>query len=300
MSSEHSSNHPFSPSSSRKEQRYFSLMAMTDKEFERMQRLVHHYFGIRMPEEKKSLVVGRLQNYLRRKGIETFETYMDLVEADTSGHELIRLIDHISTKHTYFFREKSHFDYLTQQVLPEIKGKKATEPGHELRIWVAGCSGGDEAYSFAICLMDYFGGACSDWNMGILATDISEEILSEARKGVYTKSRINHVPRMYLSQYFNPCGNGFYEVDARIKREVTFRRLNLKNRDFPFKESFDLISCRNVMIYFEQDMKDDLVDKLYDLTRPGGYLFIGLSEALNRKKIRYSYVKPGIYRKGMS
>lgn len=288
----------FSPSLSQGEHKYYTLMAITDREFDRMRELVHHYFGIKLPDEKRSLVVGRLQNYLKQRGINNFESYIDLIESDKSGHELIRLIDHISTNHTYFFREKDHFDFLLLHVLPEIEARIKENHRHEIRIWSAGCSGGDEAYSFAMCLMDYWGDNYSKLNAGVLATDISEKILEEARQGVYAKTRITHVPRMYLSRFFKACENGLYEIHPKIKQEVTFRRLNLKNKEFPFKQAFDVISCRNVMIYFEEGMKDDLVNNLYELTRPGGYLFIGHSEALNRKKIRYSYFKPGVYKRG--
>ena len=118
------------------------------------------------------------------------------------------------------------------------------------------------------------------------------------RRGVYHEKRLAQIPRRFFNRYFTKYGDDEFEVSRELKEDVTLRRLNLKNREFPFRQSFDVISCRNVMIYFEQDVKDQLVNHFYTMTQPGGYLFIGQSETLNRKKVQYSYVKPGIYQRG--
>lgn len=275
-----------------------ALMPITDREFERLRDLVRDYFGIKLAEEKKSLVVSRLQNLVRDKGLDCFEPYIDLVENDRSGRELICLGDLISTNHTFFFRENEHFDYFMMKALPEIEARAQNENRMDVRIWSAGCAGGDEAYSLALCLMDYFEDRYSLWDAGVLATDISDRSLAEARRGVYSEKRLTQVPRRLFSRYFTRCGTDEFEISRELKEDVTFRRFNLKNREFPFKQAFDVISCRNVMIYFEQDMKEHLVGHFYSMTRPGGYLFIGHSETLNRKKIQYAYVKPGIYQRG--
>ncbi len=273
------------------------LMKMTADEFSRLRHLMSHNFGIRLPEEKKTLVISRLQGRLRKKGFKTFTAYLDHVDGDGSGRELSRLIDRIATNHTFFFREQGHFDFFLNKALPEIEERLKNEGSNDIRLWSAGCSGGDEAYSFVICLMEYFGVDYSKWSAGILATDISEKMLNEGRKGLYPERRMAEIPKSYAMRYFNRIDGQTYEVKESLKREVTFRRLNLKNMDVVFKGLFDVISCRNVMIYFDPAFKDQVVRFFFDHTRPGGYLFVGHSESLNRRQTPYTFVQPGIYRK---
>lgn len=272
-------------------------MKIHDEEFARIRRLVYRYFGIRISPEKRSLVVDRLQGLLKKKGITSFNRYMDQVESDSTGSELIAMIDSLSTNHTFFFRGREQFDYFMTVILPGIETRSKKDRIHSLRVWSAGCSGGDEAYSLVICLLEYFGETYKNWNAGVLATDISEKMLEEGRQGIYSIKRLDRMPRIYVNKYFIKSGRDIYEAGDSLKREITFRRLNLKNKLFPFKRQFDLISCRNVMIYFDQAMKDHLIGQMYALTRPGGHLFIGSSESLDRRKTPYNYIMPGIYRK---
>lgn len=273
------------------------FMKMTVAEFERIRDLVSRHFGIILPKEKKSLVISRLQGSLIKNGFKTFSAYLDQVETDRSGRELSHLIDRIATNHTFFFREQGHFDFFLKTALPEIEQRLKLSGSNDLRLWSAGCSGGDEAYSFVICLMEYFSEDYHKWNAGILATDISEKMLKEARIGIYPEKRMAEIPKLYTTRYFQKINNETYEIRDDLKREVTFRRLNLKNTDVVFKGLFDVISCRNVMIYFDQANKDQVIHFFYEHTRPGGYLFVGLSESLNRRLSPYEYVMPGIYRK---
>lgn len=283
------------PMSDLSDESYF--MKMTVAEFERIRDLVSRHFGIRLPKEKKSLVISRLQGSLIKSGFKTFSTYLDQVETDRSGRELSHLIDRIATNHTFFFREQDHFDFFQKTALPEIVNRLKLTGSNDLRLWSAGCSGGDEAYSFVICLMEYFADDYHKWNAGILATDISEKMLKEARIGIYPEKRMSELPKLYKVRYFKKIDNETYEIRDELKREVTFRRLNLKNTDVVFKGLFDVISCRNVMIYFDQAIKDQVVRFFYAHTRPGGYLFVGHSESLNRRLSPYEYVQPGVYRK---
>ncbi|MFA6012897.1 MAG: protein-glutamate O-methyltransferase CheR [Desulfobacteraceae bacterium] len=273
------------------------FMKMTVAEFERIRDLVSRHFGIRLPKEKKTLVISRLQGFLIKNGFKTFSSYLDQVEMDRSGRELSHLIDRIATNHTFFFREQSHFDFFLNTALPEIEKRLKGIGSNDLRLWSAGCSGGDEAYSFVICLMEYFADDYHKWNAGILATDISGKMLKEARAGIYPEKRMSELPNLYTARYFKKINNETYEIRDELKREVTFRRLNLKNTDVVFKGLFDVISCRNVMIYFDQAIKDQVVRFFYAQTRPGGYLFVGHSESLNRRLSPYEYVQPGVYRK---
>lgn len=277
-----------------------SLMSISDSEFLRIQNLVHTYFGISLSDEKKTLVVGRLQRFLKNEQFESFDDYMNYVEKDSSGTALSSLIDHISTNHTFFFREKEHFEFIENQVFPDIEARLNSEKTRDIRIWSAGCSGGDEAYSLVITLMEYFKKRYLSLDAGLLATDISEKMLDEAKEGIYSDKRILFVPDELKQKYFTSADENRYLIKDLLKREVTFRRFNLTNTQFPFKKPFDVIMCRNVMIYFSREIRKKLVSNLYDHTRPGGYLFVGHSESLNEKSFPYTYVKPGIYQKGTS
>lgn len=277
-----------------------SMVDITDHEFNRISEIIYDNFGIRLSHKKKMLVAGRLQKYLREAEFKSFFEYISYIENDKSGNALSALINHISTNHTFFFREQEHYNFLNETILPGIEERLKNQRVKDIRIWSAGCSGGDEAYSFAICLMEYFRDNYILWDAGVLATDISEKKLDEARAGLYLKKRITFVSDIYMSRYFNENDDDRFKVNECLKKEVTFRRLNLTNKHFNFKKKFDLISCRNVMIYFDNEIRDRLVRNLYDLTLPGGYLFVGHSESLNSKKYLYNYVKPGIYQKGSS
>jgi chemotaxis protein methyltransferase CheR len=275
----------------------FTTMDIRPGEFDRIRKLILDCFGIRLADEKRALVVGRLQHFIRQKGFSCFDDYLDRVEKDTSGRELSHLIDLISTNHTFFFREPSHFEFFARTVLPDIEARLTTRNTRDIRVWCAGCSAGDEAYSFMIQLFEHFGDRYDTWSAGVLATDISEKMLEEARLGIYAEKRLAEMPLSLKNRYFKKIDKDRYEIIDAVKREVVFRRLNLKNRSFPFKHRFDVISCRNVMIYFDPDMKEHLIRSLYAQTRPGGYLFVGHSEALNRKTLPYAYVRPGVYQK---
>jgi chemotaxis protein methyltransferase CheR len=252
-----------------------------------------------MPIEKRTMVISRLQGLLMKNGYGSFDEYLDYVESDRTGRAMGTLIDRIATNHTFFFREQSHFDFFANVALPETVGRLKKTGSNDIRIWCAGCSGGDEAYSFVICLMEYFGQDYVKWNAGVLATDISGKMLNEARAGIYHEKRLAEVPRSIGLRYFRKIDHENYEVSENLKREVTFRRLNLKNTQVTFKGLFDVISCRNVMIYFDPEFKEQIVRFFFEYTKPGGYLFIGHSESLNRKVTPYVYVEPGIYRKAV-
>lgn len=273
-------------------------LKIRDQEFNKIRELVHDHFGINLSTEKRMLVVGRLQKYMKENGFTDFKTYLSYLENDKSGKALSDLINRISTNYTYFFREKAHFNYLNTIVLPQMLQKHRAAEDKDLRIWSAGCSTGDEAYSLVILMKDYLGEEYHRWDAGILATDISETALNEAKKGIYNDKRLAELDSGAINKYFSDQKNGTYQVNDDVISEVTFRRFNLINDRFPFKKQFEIIFCRNVMIYFDARTREELVNRFYDFTADGGYLFIGHSESLNKKKCAYSFIQPGIYRKG--
>ncbi len=275
-----------------------SMMAISDQEFAQLRNLIHQRFGINLTDQKRSLLVGRLQKLMRMLNLATFSEYFDYLTADSSEKGLSELVDLISTNHTYFNREKDHFDYFFATALPTIVEKQRRLNRKELRIWCAGCSTGEEPYTLLMLMMEYLGSEYSSWDAGILATDISDRALSIAKHGVYARDRVMQLPEKLQRSYFTAAGDGEMAVCDKVKKEATFRRFNLMNATFPFKKPFQMIFCRNVMIYFDQPTREALVSRYHQHTEPGGYLFIGHSETLGRSQSQYKYLKPALYQKG--
>ncbi len=250
-------------------------------------------FGIDL-SQKKSMVESRLRNYLSEKGFESFPAYYHYLTNDKTGHEARVLADRLSTNYTFFMREVEHFHFFRDTILPHLA---ATEIKKDLRIWSAGCSSGEDAYTLAMILSDFFGKDKFKWDKKVLATDISSAALENALEATYTDEQIKDLPGIWRMNYFEPVPGGKHLVKG-IRDEVIFRRFNLMEKKFPFKEKFHVIFCRNVMIYFDNATKRELVNRFYDCTAAGGYLIIGHSESLNRQETNYQYIMPAVYRKG--
>lgn len=275
-----------------------NMMSISDQEFRDLRDLIQKRFGINLTEQKRSLLVGRLQKLMRQLNLTSFAQYYQYLLDDKTEQTLGELVDLISTNHTYFNREKDHFEYFYNVALPTIADKLRQENRRDLRIWCAGCSTGEEPYTLLMLMMEYFGNEYASWDAGILATDISDRALSIARRGTYGSDRVQQLPDNLRRKYFQPAGQGEMAVVDKVKKEATFRRFNLMNASFPFKKPFQMIFCRNVMIYFDQPTRDALVGRYHQHTEPGGYLFIGHSETLGRSQSRYKYLQPALYQKG--
>ena len=274
------------------------MMAISDGEFAALRDLIHQRFGINLTEQKRSLLVGRLQKLMRTRGFLTFQQYIDFLTQDKSEQGLSELVDLISTNHTYFNREKDHFEYYFRHALPDVVAKLKKQNRRDLRVWCAGSSTGEEPYTLVMLMMEYLGADYRNWDAGILATDISDRALSVARSGVYAQERVEQLPPNLRKKYFTTSGDGQLRVRDEVKCEVTYRRFNLMNASFPFKKPFQIIFCRNVMIYFDQPTRDALVARFHHHTESGGYLFIGHSETLGRAQTLYRYLQPALYQKG--
>lgn len=268
-------------------------MDIQEKEFNYIVNFIYDNFGVCL-NKKKNLIESRLANIIVNKGFENFEEYLEHIRLDNSGKEVSQLINVLTTNHTYFYREPYHFDYLYNIVLPFLENNINN---NDIRIWSAGCSSGEEAYTLAMILHEYFGDKIKNWDTKILATDISERALDKAKKGIYSKESISKLPVMWRYKYFDVIDKDYVEVNNDIKNNVIFRRFNLMEETYPFKKKLHVIFCRNVMIYFDEYTKERLVNKFYYNTFEGGFLFIGHSESLSRDKIKYKYVKPAVYRK---
>lgn len=269
---------------------------ISNQEFIQLATYIKTNYGINLPEHKKSLLVSRLDNVLREKGFESFQHYYQYLLGDRTGEAVITLLNKITTNHTYFLREERHFSYFKDILLPYWESRLGQEK--DLRIWSAGCSSGEEPYTLAMLIADYFGMEKNLWDAKILATDISSKALDKARAGIYSKESLINLPLGWKNNYFLSLNRDSYQIEEKIRNEVIFRRFNLMNGEFPFKKKLHVIFCRNVMIYFDADTKRRLVEKFYQFTEWGGYLFIGHSELLNREETAYKCIMPSVYRKG--
>jgi chemotaxis protein methyltransferase CheR len=272
------------------------MMTITDAEFRAIRDLVYERLGITLSDQKKTLVVGRLQKIVKRYGFKTFRQYFDMVVAEKTGAALSELANQITTNHTFFFREPEHFDFFKSDILPWMVREHRARNDNDLRIWCAAASSGEEPYTLIITLLEHFGADYKNWNCGLLATDISEKALNTAIVGDYPVARLQGVSPAILKKYFRKIPDG-YAVNDQLKKEVTYRKFNLMEKNLPFKKKFDCIWCRNVMIYFDNTTQETLVNKFYDHLAPGGLLFTGHSESMVNKKHRYRSVAPAIWLK---
>lgn len=270
------------------------MISITAKEFKELTQFIKANYGIDIKEEKKTMITGRLNNVLIENGCKTFSEYFELLKQDASGKHIITFINKVTTNHTFFMREKDHFDYFRDRILPRLSENVKDK---DLRIWSAGCSSGEEPYTLAMIISDYFGKEKFFWDTKILATDISDRVLQLAKTGQYSNEEISTIPLSWKINYFSKAGMDESLVTDKIKNEIIFRKFNLMEEKFPFKKKFHVIFCRNVMIYFDDKTRMELVDKFYEATEAGGYLFIGHSESLSREQTRYKYVMPSVYRK---
>jgi chemotaxis protein methyltransferase CheR len=278
------------------------LLPLGDKDFSFVAGLVYDTFGIRLTDQKKTLVAGRLSKRVRQLGFDSFHDYFAHLRDDRSGAELSELINRVTTNHSFFFREIDHFDLLGGQILPGLIDAAAGRSGASIRLWSAGCAAGEEPYTMAMILKDAMGkrpgGGLVD--ASILATDVSLDALLEARTAVYPEARLKDIPKPFRSAWFTPSGPGFWGVSKELRDMVLFKRMNLMRESYPFKSQFDVVFCRNVMIYFDAPSRAKLVDAIYKVVKPGGWLFIGHSESLPRETCPFNYVKPATYRKDAS
>jgi chemotaxis protein methyltransferase CheR len=257
--------------------------------FEKFRRLAYDKFGLNLTAGKHDLVAARLGKKLRELKIPSYEAYYDLVLADRSGESLIALIDALSTNHTSFLREASHFEFLIKRVLPALRKRASID------IWSAPCSTGEEPYSIAITLLEQLGVPPKP-ALRIRATDISTRAVAVAKQGAYTADRLGAMPVPLLKKYFKQTGPGSFKVNPEVRCMIEFERVNLiepmrSNRMFP------VIFCRNMMIYFDKPTQERVVTSLSQFLEPGGYLMIGHSESLMGVHHSLEYVQPAIYRK---
>lgn len=266
---------------------------VTLEEFHRFRTLIYDISGIALSEQKQTLLTSRLSKRVRDLGLATFSEYYDLIVGDPSREEFTRMLDLVSTNKTDFFREPKHFEFLREEILPQLAAQK------RIRIWSSACSSGEEPYTIAMTLCEGVRNP-SEWDCKILASDLSTRVLAKAASGIYEEERLSGVPSDIIQRHFlrgRGASEGVLKVKPHLAEMIRFRRINLMDGRFPIKSPLDLIFCRNVMIYFDPPTQETLINKFYHYLKPGGYLFIGHSESLQRLTHPFTSVAATIYRR---
>ena len=270
---------------------FFAPIEITDGDFRRLVDFMQQHYGIDL-SKKRQLISGRLSYTIKAKGYAGFGPFIDQVIEKQDPGDIELVINKLTTNYTFFMREQEHFNFFRNTILPDLVKRRQGE--RMLSIWSAGCASGEEPYTISMYVKDFLGPEASRWDTRVLATDISQQALNKAQQGVYTLP--DTIPANWKSSFFAPFGGeGQYQVAPVIRDNVIFRTFNLMD-PIRFRLKFDVIFCRNVMIYFNQQTKDELVARLYEATEPEGYLLIGHSETMGRNP-GYRYLAPATFQK---
>jgi len=272
---------------------------LSDKDFERLSKFIYTKYGIKMPKVKKIMLQSRLQKRLRELKINNYKDYCDYVFSNEGNdNEVIHMIDVVSTNKTDFFREPTHFDFLHQSILPQIF--KDNNFNKELKLWSAGCSSGEEPYTIAISLSEFLKKSKTLFDFSILATDISTRILNDAVSAVYKEEKIKHLPIEYKKKYFLKSKDRSIQkvrLNSSIREKVNFRRLNFMDNSYDIRDYFDIVFCRNVLIYFDRETQEKVINRICTKIRSGGYFFLGHSESIMKMDVPLTQIKPTVFRK---
>lgn len=271
---------------------------LSETDFEKLGSMIYQIAGIKMPPSKKVMVQARLKKRLRALGMNSFPNYVDYVfSKEGLDAEIVHILDVISTNKTDFFRESIHFSFLSERVLPVFAQRSE---GKLFKVWSAGCSSGEEAYTLAMVLNE-FGLKVPGFDFSILGTDISTTILAMAKNAVFAESRLKPaVPERLIRRYFMKSKDPvkkWYRIIPEIRRKTQFSRLNFMDDRYPVTDMFDVVFCRNVLIYFDRDTQEQVVRKICNHLKPGGYLFHGHSESLIGMDLPLKNIQSTIFRK---
>ncbi len=265
----------------------------TDKDFKRVQKIAYDFAGIDLNDSKNNLVYNRLAKRIRFLGMSAFHEYLDYVEQQGES-EFIHLINSITTNLTFFFRENHHFEYLTNSVIPELLKKNVTTK--KIRIWSAGCSTGEEPYSIAIVLKE---SVPAGWDAKVIATDLDSNVVNTGMTGVYKIDRLKGISEERKNRWFmkgEGSKAGFVKTKKELQDIIEFGQLNLMD-SWPFKECFDVIFCRNVVIYFDKPTQSKLFNRYAEQLSTEGHLMVGHSESLYKVCDRFELLGQTIYKK---
>ncbi len=275
---------------------------LSEDEFNAIRRLVYDSIGVNLTDAKRALVVSRLSNRLRELDMNSFSKYIKLLERDKK--ELNVLFNRITTNVTKFFREDHHFDYLTGVFLPALEASvQKRDTRKKIRAWSAGCATGEEPYTIAMVLDNYFRGK-KGWDIKIMASDINTETLDKAKKGIYTRKEVEGIPYEFLKRYFKMgtgVNEGKFKAKDTLQKLIDFRLVNLTDsKEYPIADSLHFMFCRNVFIYFNKETQQRILGRYYSHLIGGGLLFIGHSESINtaaKEAGSWKLIKHTIYEK---
>lgn len=278
----------------------FYKSSLSDKEFNKLSACIYREAGIKMPLTKKVMLEARLRKRLRELRLNSFTDYCDfLFTNEGMNSELVHMIDVVTTNKTDFFRESKQFGFLFEQVLPVLNEFNGAGVKRNLKIWSAGCSTGEEPYTIAMVVNEY-SEAFTQYDYSVLATDISTQVLQKAFAGIYETEKVEPVPHNLLTKYFLKSKDKqklFVRIIPEIRKKIIFQRLNFMDDDYGIKERFDIIFCRNVIIYFDKETQEKILAKLLKYLIPGGYLFLGHSETIFNPNLHVNQVMASTYRK---
>ena len=276
-----------------------AIPSLDEREYRLIRDRVYQESRINLGNNKQELVSGRISKRLRHLGMHTYEEYCRFLETGPGQQELRNLIDAISTNYTSFFREAKHFEFLQKEILAKLDDRAVRSDGRKFRVWSAACSSGEEPYSLAICLADFFSKRPA-WSWKVDATDISSRMLAAAEAGIYEVGQVKLPNPEWLRRYFQRGFNrfaGHFRVKPGLREKVQFHHVNLFQARYPFSPGFQVVFCRNVMIYFDRPTQHQLIQRITEFLAPGGFLFIGPSESLIGIKHTLRYLQPSIYSK---
>jgi chemotaxis protein methyltransferase CheR len=269
---------------------------LSDKEFKQLSNFIQSNYGIKMPPAKKIVLQGRLHKRLKELQISDFKTYVDFVFSKNGENEIVHMMDVVSTNKTDFYREPIHFEFLEKELLPtlfQMHGRGS------IKLWSAGCSSGEEPYTLAIVLQE-FKEKNPGFDFQILATDISTQVLQQGANAVYKEEKINIVPNNLKKKYFlrsKDHANPQVRIVKSLRDKVSFQRLNFMDQTYHINDAFDIIFCRNALIYFERDNQETVINKLAGKLKPDGFFFLGHSESITNMNVPFKSVKPTIFKK---
>jgi chemotaxis protein methyltransferase CheR len=271
--------------------------SLSDSEFNKLSKFIYDNYGIKLPLAKKTMLQSRLLKRLRSLKMNTFGEYINyLFSTEGMQNEVLFMIDEVSTNKTDFFRENAHFEFMTNELLPHFMKSNI----NNLNVWSSASSSGEEVYTLAMVLSE-FKEKYPLLNFNILGTDISKTMLSKAITAIYSENTIVHIPMHLKKKYFlrsKDINAKTVRVVQSLREKTSFQLLNLMNKNYDTKiPSFDIIFCRNVLIYFDRETQEKVLNKLIDKLKPNGFLFLGHSESVTNMKLNVKQVKPTIFMK---